>query len=87
MPVVTKGRGEAENSSVDMNYFFGIDSTGVLARLGRGMLPLTNWLPADHLQCHRGRAELPAKAATVLQTNVWYHAAVTFDGRYWKVFT
>ena len=28
----------------------------------------------------------PARAATVLQTNVWYHAAVTFDGRYWRFY-
>ena len=27
VPLVAKGRGEAENSNVDMNYFFGIDTT------------------------------------------------------------
>src|SRR6185295_5742220 len=30
VPLITKGRGEAENSNVDCNYFFGITASGQL---------------------------------------------------------
>ena len=31
IPLLAKGRGEAENSNVDINYFLGIDASGRLA--------------------------------------------------------
>lgn len=83
VPLVTKGRGEAENSNVDMNYFFGIDGSGHLA--------------ADFEECAfsmgapcvaGGTAGLnhPVTGSTAILNNVWYHAAVTYDGRYWKLY-
>lgn len=84
IPLVTKGRGEAEGTNVDMNYFFGIDSA-------------TNRLAADFEECASamgapcvagGTAGLnhPAFGTTAIQNNVWYHAAVTYDGRYWTFY-
>jgi hypothetical protein len=85
IPLVTKGRGENENSTVDMNYFFGIDNA-------------TSHLAADFEECSTanspagcpagGTAGLnhPVYGSTAIQNNVWYHAAVTYDGRYWKLY-
>ena len=41
IPLVTKGRGEGDNSNLDMNYFFGIDNA-------------TNRLAADFEECASG---------------------------------
>ena len=70
IPLVTKGRGEAEASNVDMNYFLGIRSTDSV-------------LVADYEE-GTGQASPglnhPIAGVTSLQREVWYHAAVTFDG-------
>ncbi len=69
VPLVTKGRGEGENSNVDMNYFLGIDTTGVLA--------------ADFEDAPNGAiaggANHPIRGVTVPGAG-WNHAAVTYDG-------
>src|SRR5207245_5622517 len=76
IPLVTKGRAEAEASNVDMNYFLGIDST-------------TGKLAADFEEGATGISpgnNHPLIGGTVLQTNVWYHVAATYDGSNLRVF-
>ncbi|PYR69577.1 MAG: hypothetical protein DMF88_05635 [Acidobacteria bacterium] len=75
VPLVTKGRSESDGSNVDMNYFLGIRSDGVLA--------------ADFEEGAGGASpglNHPVAGATVIQNNVWYHAAATYDGTKWQLF-
>lgn len=83
VPLVTKGRGEGDGTDVDMNYWLGIDSA-------------TNVLAADFEECAPAMAGCPAGGTaglnhavlgtTVIQNNIWYHAAVTYDGQFWKLY-
>src|SRR5205085_3115950 len=69
IPLVTKGTAEAEGSNKDMNYFLGISSTGVLA--------------ADFEEGATGASpglNHPILGTTPIVNNVWYTAAVTYDG-------
>jgi len=75
-PLVTKGRGEAENSNVDMNYFLGINSSG-------------NVLAADF---EEGAGQVspglnhPVSGTTAVSTGIWHHVAVTYDGSCWQLY-
>lgn len=71
VPLMTKGRGEGDGSNVDMNYFLGISSTGVLA--------------ADFEDMATGLNH-PVSGVTPIVTGVWHHAAVTYDGAKWQLF-
>ncbi len=75
IPLITKGRNEADGSVVDMNYFLGIDaSTGrLVADFEEGAAGTTPGL--NH----------PVSGDTVIQTGVWYHAAVTYNGT-WRIY-
>jgi hypothetical protein len=76
IPLLTKGRGEAEATNVDMNYFLGIDSS-------------TGKLVADFEEGATGSTpglNHPVSGATVIQSNVWYHAAATYDGQTWRLY-
>ena len=86
IPLVTKGRGENENSTVDMNYFFGIDTTGVLAADFEECARAQSGCPATTSNATQGGQNYPVRGSTTIQNNVWYHAAVTYDGRYWKLY-
>ncbi|MFH1142961.1 MAG: LamG-like jellyroll fold domain-containing protein [Candidatus Eisenbacteria bacterium] len=77
IPMITKGRGEVDEAdNRDMNYFFGIlGSNGALA--------------ADFEEGAGGASPSlnhPITGVTPLQTGVWYHAAVTYDGTTWQLF-
>ncbi|MCX6273805.1 MAG: T9SS type A sorting domain-containing protein [Bacteroidetes bacterium] len=76
IPLVTKGRGEADGNTKDCNYFLGIDAaTNVLAadfEEGTGQ-------PSPGLN-H------PVKGITTICNNVWYHAAVTYNGNTWNLY-
>ncbi len=75
VPLVTKGRGENDNSNVDCNYFLGITSAGVLgADFEEGAGKTSPGL--NH----------PVSGATTILNDRWYHAAVTFDGTTWKLY-
>ena len=72
IPLVTKGRAEAEGSNVDMNYFLGIDSR-------------TRVLVADFEDTASGLNH-PALGTTMICDGVWYHAAATYDGTTWRLY-
>ena len=73
IPLITKGRAEAEvPADVNMNYFFGIDST-------------SHVLVADFEDTVDGTNH-PVSGQTAVTTNAWHHAAVTYDGTTWKVY-
>jgi hypothetical protein len=69
VPVLTKGRSEADGSNVDMNYFLGIDATGhLVSDYEEGTGQLSPGL--NH----------PVVGSTVIANNVWYHGAAVYDG-------
>ncbi len=71
VPLICKGRGEADGNNKDLNYFFGIDQTGVLA--------------ADFEDMSAGNNH-PVLGTTAIANDVWHHAAVTYDGAVWRLF-
>lgn len=65
VPLLTKGRGEAETpKNLNMNYFLGLSG---------------NFLAADFEDTATGLNH-PVTGTTTISNNVWYHAALTFDG-------
>ena len=76
IPLVTKGRGEADGTTQDMNYFLGIDSASavLVADFEEGAAGSTPGL--NH----------PVFGVTTIQSNTWYHAAATYDGSRWRLF-
>ncbi len=64
-PLISKGRGEADGSNLDMNYFLGIDSS-------------THALAVDFEDTATGM-NYPFVGTTPVTTNTWHHAAVTYD--------
>ncbi len=86
VPLVTRGMNEADNSNRDLNYFLGIDQTGVLAADFEECARTQAGCPQTTTNQARGGQNFPVKGSTVLRNNTWYHAAVTFDGRYWKLY-
>jgi hypothetical protein len=76
IPLVAKGRGESDGSTVDCNYFFGIDS-------GTGMLG------ADFEEGAGGTSpglNHPIVGVSPIQDDVWYYAALSYDGATWKLY-
>jgi hypothetical protein len=72
IPLVTKGRDEAEGDDRDLNYFLGIhDSDHVLA--------------ADFEDRSSGENH-PILGSTYIPYNIWHHAALTYDGSVLKLF-
>ncbi len=72
VPLLTKGRGEADGDNRDCNYFLGIRGSD-------------NVLCADFEDTATG-GNHPVAGITAIQNNTWYHAAVTYDGTTWQVF-
>ena len=72
VPLLAKGRGEADGSNVDCNYFLGIQTSN-------------NVLAADFEDTATG-ANHPVTGSTVILNNVWYHAAATFDGTTFRLY-
>ena len=78
IPLITKGRGEADGDNRDANYFLGIQGGKLAADFedidGAGI----DGDPAGQNQ--------PILGTITITTNVWHHAAATFDGAYWKLY-
>ena len=71
VPLLTKGRAQADGSNLDMNYFLGIGTNNVLA--------------AD-LETFVGGTNQPVVGNTPILNDVWYHAAVTYNGTNWALY-
>lgn len=72
IPLVTKGRAEADSDNRDMNYFLGIDAASAV-------------LVADFEDAASG-GNHPIFGVSPLSNGVWYHAAATYDGSRWQLF-
>ncbi len=76
VPLVSKGRGEADGSNLDMNWFLGIRGTDSV-------------LVADFEEITPGPnpgLNHPVIGITPLLRNVWYHAAATYNGTAWTLY-
>lgn len=65
VPLIAKGRGEADGDNRDANYFLGISGSVLAADFED-----TGGSPNNH----------PVTGSTSITSGVWTHAAVTFDG-------
>ena len=73
IPLITKGRAEGETpANLNMNYFFGIDST-------------TGTLVAD-FEDTAGGINHPVLGTAVVTSNVWHHVAATYSGSTWNLY-
>ena len=76
LPLVTKGRAQADGDVRDMNYFLGIDGTDsvLVADFEEGATGATPGL--NH----------PVYGFTPVARGAWHHAAATYDGATWRLY-
>ena len=76
LPLIAKGAQQSDGSNVDINYFMGIQlSTGKLV--------------ADFEEGAGGASpglNHPVASTATITTNVWHHAAATYDGTTWNLY-
>ena len=73
VPIVTKGRAEADGSNVDANYFLGIDAN--------------NHLIGDFEDAATGlNHPVTGTIAIPVSTTTWHHVAGTYDGTTWRLY-
>ena len=71
-PVLTKGMGQGESpANINMNYFLGITSTGVVG--------------AD-FEDNSGGVNHPAWGSTAIPVGEWHHIAATYNGSCWTLY-
>ncbi|MEK7953470.1 Ig-like domain-containing protein [Luteolibacter soli] len=70
-PLISKGRDQADQSNLDMNYFLGIREDGVLV--------------ADFEDSNLG-INVPVTGKTSVPLDQWHHVAATFDGTKWMLY-
>ena len=68
IPLVTKGRGEDDNSNLDMNYFFGLSGVKLAADFEE-----------DETVRNANGLNHPVIGSSAVTPNTWHHAAVTYD--------
>jgi hypothetical protein len=76
IPLVAKGRAEADGTTQDINYFLGIRASDSV-------------LCADFEEGAGGASpglNHPVAGITPIAINRWYHAAATYDGAKWQLF-
>ena len=73
IPLVTKGRAEADGNNLDMNYFLGI-------------VAATNVLAADFEDMATGLNHPVLGTTAIPADGVWRHAAATYDGTTWRLY-
>ncbi len=78
IPLVTKGRGEADGDNRDMNYFLGIQGGKLAADFED--------IDAASVDGDAAGQNQPIFGTITITTNVWHHAAATFDGTIWRLY-
>jgi hypothetical protein len=76
LPLVSKGRAQAEGDVRDMNYFLGINGADSV-------------LVADFEEGATGASpglNHPVHGNTAITRGSWHHAAVTYDGSMWRLY-
>ncbi|MBL9202999.1 MAG: metallophosphoesterase [Opitutaceae bacterium] len=76
VPLITKGRGEADGSNLDCNYFLGIDAGGRL-------VADFETAPAPGLPSGQN---YPVIGTRVARPETWNHAAISYDGTTWRLY-
>ncbi len=80
IPLITKGRAEAENANADVNYYFGIDATSgrLVADFEEAQVAQGGTQP--------GLNHPITGTTTIAADGAWHHAAVTYDGATWNLY-
>ncbi len=83
LPLVAKGVGEDDGSSLDANYFLGIDNaTGILCA------DFEQHNATNNGTAYAAGQNFPVFGSTVLENDVFYHVAATYDTAtaVWKLY-
>lgn len=80
IPLVTKGRGEADGDNRDCNYFLGINASGLLVADFEAQAGVSGITAGQNYPVTGTNAPI--------QNNVWYHAAAVYDvpSHTWKLY-
>jgi hypothetical protein len=76
VPLVTKGRAEADGSNLDCNYFFALDAQGRLVADFEAR-PASGITAGDNFPIVGTNSAIPG---------IWNHAAATYDGSTWRLY-
>ena len=79
IPLITKERADGETAAQDVNYFLGIDATSgkLVADFEEAQVAQGGTTPSlNH----------PITGNTAITSNVWHHAAATYDGTTWHLY-
>lgn len=76
VPLIAKGRGEADGSNLDCNYFLGLDAAGRLVADFEAA-------PAPGLAAGQNH---PVTGTRTANPDTWNHAAVSYDGATWQLY-
>ena len=80
IPLITKGRAEAETAAADVNYFFGIDASSgkLVADFEEAQVAQGGTTP--------GLNHPITGTAVIAADSTWHHAAATYDGTTWNLY-
>jgi hypothetical protein len=80
IPLITKGRAEAETAAADVNYFFGIDASSgkLVADFEEAQAAQGGTTP--------GLNHPITGTAVIAADSTWHHAAATYDGTTWNLY-